>query len=55
MKNIIDSWNEYLQNSASAMRPEGPRKEADKVDGRAQHTAEFSNFSRCVWKLESEA
>jgi hypothetical protein len=55
MKNIIDSWNDYMQNSVIAMRAESSRKEADKVDGRAQHTAEFSNFSRCVWKLESEA
>ena len=55
MKNIIDSCNDYMQDSANIMRAESPRKEADKVDGRDKHAAEFSNFSRCVWKLESEA
>lgn len=55
MQNIIDMFNVEKYTRGSTDRNENPRKEADKVDGGAAHGAEFSNFSRCVWKLDSEA
>ncbi len=55
MKELIENWNFDKLIKDNAARQENSRKGADKVDGSAVHFDEFSNFSRCIWKLDSEA